>query len=183
MTDSFTLYCSDYQVGKGKWLFERHEDGMNVLDPGGKVRFWFPHHQANQCFDLPSFWRSVKHITFTTDQGTVLPFDPVRKDVDIVREYLDDALLSGGVEALTRYRTRSTWSLAGGVALALSSLGVLYVLDQGYRTREYARLFLIGASVGVVFFAWGVYGLFRSGRLERRWKRESAKKPSRRRSS
>ena len=70
-------------------------------------------------------------------------------------------------------------SLVGGLGLVLISLGVVYMIDQvlqirGEDHKRYARPFFVGAILGFALTGWGVYNVFRSGRLLRRWKDEGA---------
>jgi hypothetical protein len=179
MKKFFVLYCTDKQQGKGEWEFRRHKSGMNVIDPDGRVVCWFPHDQANDRFALPSFWRSIKNITFTTDQGRVIQFEPDKRDVRIVRKYLDDALLAGGIEAVKKLRNRGLLSLAGGLLLAVICVVILLLLDQGVQAEQqerkrFGRPLLVGVIAGIALVGGGVYGLVRSGRLMRRWKEEMA---------
>jgi hypothetical protein len=178
MKKSFTLYCTDKQHGKGEWEFRRSKDGMNVTDPDGRLVCWFPHDKANDRFALPSFWRSIKNINFTTDKGALITFEPDKTDVRIVRQYLDDALLAGGVESVTRLRNKSLASLAGGLLLAAVCVVLLIVLDPGFEAgqqqrRRHVKPLLVGVIVGLALFGGGTYGLVRSGRLMRRWKEEA----------
>ena len=178
MKTSFALYCKDKQIGKGEWFFRSREGGMEVLDPDDRVVCRFGHGEAEARFALPSFWRSVKHITFTTDAGAVLLFEPDPKDVRAVRAYLDAALMEGGIERLGGLRRRPWGSLVGGLALLAGSVAAAYaikeVLDLPPRdANSYARPFMVGMIVGVALFAWGVYTVFRAGRLIRRWRKGS----------
>lgn len=147
---------------------------MNVADPAGRVVCWFPHRQAQKRFALPSFWRSIKHITFTMDGGAILRFEPEKRDVSIVRDYLDDALLFGGIEVLLGYRRRALLSLAGGLGLVIICLTAVFFIDQVLQLKDqqgkrYARPFFVGAILGIALLGWGVYSLSRSLRLLRRW--------------
>jgi hypothetical protein len=178
MKKSFTLHCADRKTGEGEWEFRRCKDGMDVIDPTGKVVCRFKHASANDIFELPSFWRSIKHIVFTTDKA-VVHFEPDARDVRTVREYLDDALLAGGVGAVRRLRNRALLGLLGGLALALACAGAFYLLDQGLRVdpanrKGYGRPLIIAGIVGLSLAGWGVYGVSRSGRLLRRWREEEA---------
>jgi len=176
MRTSFTLYCEDRQMGKGEWQFQCHKDGMNVLDPAGRVVCWFRHKSAEDLFTLPSFWRSVKHIVFATDRGMILHFEPDPKDVRKVREYLDSALLAGGIKAVKKLQQRAWFAVAGGLALFVISLLIAYLLDQVLQlqdSKRYARPFFVGAIVGVGLFGWGVHGVVRFSSLVRRWREET----------
>jgi hypothetical protein len=169
----FTLYCRDSNAGKGEWRFEQDRDGIKVTDPDRRVVCWFPHKAANTCFDLPSFWRSIKHIVFRTDRGAVVEFEPDPKDVRIVRQYLDDALLAGGIEGLRRFRSTALVSAVGGLALVVVCLGVAYLLDQVFKVgKEFRRPLVFGAIAGIALTGWGVYSLLRYARLSRRAREE-----------
>jgi hypothetical protein len=176
---SFILYCTDKDHGKGEWEFRRYKGGMDVTDADGQHVCWFSHEQANDRFALPSFWRSIKNINFTTDKGALITFEPDPRDVRIVRQYLDDALLAGGVEAVTRLRNKGLASLAGGLLLAAVCVVLLVVLDPGFEAgdrqrRRYGKPLLVGVIFGIALVGGGAYALIRSGRLMRRWKEEMA---------
>jgi hypothetical protein len=178
MRKSFTLFCSDRASGKGEWLFERYKNGINVFDPNDELVFWFPHEMAEKHFALPSFWRSIKNIQFTAE-GLAISFEPHKSDVKIVRHYLDDALLSGGLGAVTRYRNRALVSMAGGFLLFGACVGGVYWAKeimhwQDQQARRYARPFMVGFVFGAALFAWGLAALFRYGRLLRRWNEEES---------
>jgi hypothetical protein len=178
MKRRFALYCPDRDLGKGEWLLERHKDGINVYDPKDRLIFWFPHTEAERRFRLPSFWRSVKGIQFTTDKGVLITFEPNKADVRAVRQYLDDALLFGGAERVIGLRNKAFLGLAGGIALAFACAAGAYFVNenmagQDFRARRTARPFFVGIILGVGLFAWGVAALYRSLRLLRRWKQES----------
>ena len=181
MKKTITLYCKDPQSGKGEWRFQSHENGMNVLDPDDRVRYWFAHSEANERFDLPSFWRSVKHITFTTPKGTIVRFEPDREDVLIVQEYLDEAILADGIGGVNKLRRGAWLCLAGGIGLLVGCLGVAVLLDvvlkiNNGQGNRYLRAFFVGAIVGIALIGWGGYGLMRSVRLLRRWKKDQKRK-------
>jgi hypothetical protein len=179
MRKHFTLYCVDEKAGKGEWQFTQIKNGMNVTDPSGRVVCWFSHANANDLFALPSFWRSIKHITFKTDKGLDVRFEPDRKDVLTVWQYLDDALLHDGVEGLKRFRNQALLCIAGGAGAIVVSLVVVFLLDQFLmvgdpQPRRYTRPVLVVAILGLGVLAWGVYSLFRYARLFRRWKEQAA---------
>lgn len=178
MRDSFTLYCIEPQASKGTWTFQRIQEGMNGIDPQGHAACWFRHQSANNLFQLPSFWLSVKHIIFKTENGLELHFQPEPKDVGILREYLNDALVWGGIDPLRRLRSKAVWSLVGGLGAVVGYLGALYLFDKvlDFRDEEgrgYGRPLLAAAISGFALAAWGLYTTVRTSRLIRRWKRET----------
>ena len=178
MKKSFTLYCKDRDTGKGEWEFLPHEDGMNVLDPSGRVVCWFAHGDAEGRFDLPSFWRSIKHITFKTAQGKVVQFEPDADDVRRIRSYLDGAILKGGMGRIGGLQKRAWLQAAGGVVIIGGCLAAAILVGQAVQFRDpqrvwYLRPFLAGGVGGIALLGWGLYGVFRFGRLARQWQREN----------
>jgi hypothetical protein len=177
MKDLFTLYCPDKQSGRGEWEFRKHKGGMDVIDPNGRLVCWFSHEQANERFALPSFWRSVKNINFTTDKGALIEFEPDRQDVRIVKKYLDDALLAGGIEGLRRFRNRALLCIAGGLALTSLCVALTVLVDPAFAgpdhgRRRVSRSFIVGGIFGIGLLGWGVFSLFRFLGLLARYKKQ-----------
>ena len=177
MIASFALDCADRGTDQGQWEFRSFQNGMNVFDPRGQLVCWFPHEQARKRLALPSFWRSVKPIVLTTDRGTVVNFRPDPGAVRLVRQYLDDALLAGGIEAVRDLRLRAALALAVGLGLVVVCLGIAYLFDAVLHLgadsgRRYTKPFIAGAIGGMVLAVWGTRTLLRCVRLFRRWKED-----------
>lgn len=170
MRKSFSLLL--HKDGK-EWVFERRGGVTRVFDSKDVLVDAFPHEDANSRFDMPSFWRSIKYITFRTGNGAVLEFRPEAEDVRIVKQYLDDAMMYHGIDAIQSYRTRAWLAIAGGALLFLGSGVTAFLIDDWARTggaqRGSIRLFLVGMIMGVVLFAGGVATALRASRLIRRW--------------
>jgi hypothetical protein len=166
----FTLDCIGDGFQKGQWRFEPYQNGMNVRDPAGTVHRWFPHDQANDRFALPSFWRSIKNIGFTTDKGAVLQFAPDRRAVTAVKTYLDDAVASLGPEAVQRLGRKGWLNFLGGLGAILLAFLVLILFYRILEMKNRHGAMALAAVIlaGIAETAWGVSLLFRARRVRRK---------------
>jgi hypothetical protein len=171
MKHSFGLFCKDRRAGEGEWWVEADRDEMSLYDPDDRLVCRILHAEANRRFALPSFWMSVKKITFTTDKNLVIRFEPDPDDLRAVRAYLDDVLLEGGSGAIRKVRTRAWLAVALGLLLFLGSVGAFIATQYvfvGRRARRTWRPFILGAIVGLILLGLGIAGLWRARRLDRR---------------
>jgi hypothetical protein len=164
-----SLYC-DRGDHKGEWRFEARTDGMDVVHPDGEVVSWFAHEEADGRFKLPSFWQSVKYITFKLDSGKFVEFEPDRRDVAKVRRYLDDALLWLGEDAIAGLRHSGLLFVITGptcILFGVAAFILLYgILDLRGRGAAYPGAILIFLGLGQT--GLGIRNLARSGKLRRR---------------
>ena len=174
--NDFTLYCLGAGGQKGEWDFRPARNGMNVVDPGGKVVYRFAHTEAHDLFVLPSFWRSVKNLGFKAPGGTTVWFAPDRRDVTAVKEYLDVALAFPGAEAVGRFAKRGALHVLGGLGLLVLGLLLFAAIDYLLgRQHRYAFLLPVGMIlVGIGEIAWGCSALLRAGRVKRLLRRDGA---------
>jgi hypothetical protein len=164
----FSLQYQEEGFPKGRWIFEPFEEGMNLRDPARKVVCWFAHRDAESRFTLPSFWRSIKKIGFKLNDGSTLWFEPQREAVSAVKDYLDEALASQGMEALQGMRSKGWLNFLSGIGLIVVASG-LFAIFKVLELRRGAFY----APVGILIFAlgqmaWGLHAVFRTGRLMRR---------------
>jgi hypothetical protein len=164
----FSLNYQEENHPKGRWTFEPFKDGMNLRDPAGKVVCWFAHRDAEGRFALPSFWRSIKKIGFQLNGGSTLSFEPEREAVSAVKDYLDEALASQGIEALDRMSKKGWLNFLSGIALLVVSVGLfaLFKVLEFRRGAFYAPAGLFILGLGQT--AWGIHTVFRVGKLRRR---------------
>jgi hypothetical protein len=171
--NDFTLYCLGEGGKKGDWDFRPIKTGMRVTGPDGKVVGEFPHRHAQDRFTLPSFWRSIKNLGFTKDDGTTVWFAPDRKAVAAVRDYLDTALASQGKEAVRHFGRRGWLLILAGlgsffIAIVLMLIGRA-LLGEKHRHAFYGAAALLLSGIGET--AWGFSTLVRSARVKRRLRR------------
>jgi hypothetical protein len=166
----FSLNCISENDAKGKWVFEPSKNGMSVYDADEQKVCWFPHSEANDRFTLPSFWRSVRNIGFQIPNGMAVEFEPDRRSVEKVKDYLEEAIASGGIEAVDRLRTRGWTHLLVGLGLIVFGFlafgGVYVVLEVTSRLVGYVCVGM--AFVGIGEAAWGASALVRAGRVRGR---------------
>jgi hypothetical protein len=169
----FTLYCLGEGGKKGEWVFEPFKDGMNVFDADDRPAGWFSHQHAQDRFTLPSFWRSIKNVGFTKDDGATVWFAPDREAVAAVKDYLDWALASQGEEAVRRFAKRGWLHTLAGLGFVVLGVAALLIMREvfgdNYRVGRYGFAALILFGIGET--AWGISALLRSGRLKRRLRR------------
>jgi hypothetical protein len=167
--NKFTLRCRGPGTNEGKWLFEPVKDGMSVFDPDDRKVCWFPHAGAGDRFTLPSFWRSIKYISFRLPDGSVIDFEPESRAVAKVKEYLEDAIAFQGIDAVHRLRKRGWSIMLGGVGMILFGVllfGLLKWLEVQNRTPAYgAAVMLVG---GIGNLAWGISAVSQARRVQRR---------------
>jgi hypothetical protein len=165
----FSLFCIGEGSEKGKWVFEPYKGGMSVFDPDGNEVCWFPHAEANDCFSLPSFWRSIKHIEFTRD-GSAVRFDPDRRSVAKLKDYLEEAIASQGAEAVERFRRNGWINVFIGALTILMAGGIIGVFYNFLGMRNRPGGYVVGGMIlgGIGEVAWGISALMRARRVSRR---------------
>ena len=169
--NKFTLRCISGD-DQGQWLFEPSKDGMSVFDPDDRKVCWFPHAEAGERFSLPSFWRSIKHISFRRPDSSLVEFEPDSRSVAKVKEYLEDAIAFQGIEAVDRLRKRGWINVLAGlgmIAIGLSLLVFQKWLGVSNRGPAFVAAGLVLGGIGDM--AWGFSTVNRARRVRRRLRR------------
>jgi len=165
----FTLRCIATGDDQGKWLFEPVKDGMSVFDPNDRKVCWFPHSEASERFTLPSFWRSIKYISFRKPDGSLVEFEPDSRAVAKIKDYLEDAIAYQGIEAVHRLRKRGWLNVLAGLGMIVIGLSLLALqkwLEVTNRGPAYVAAGLILGGIGDM--AWGFSMVNQARRIRRR---------------
>ncbi len=165
----FSLYCIGGGAAKGRWVFEPFKDGVSVFDPDDREVCWLPHAEANDRFTLPSFWRSIKSIGLRMPDGLTVEFEPDSRSVAKVKEYLEEAIASQGIEAVRRLRKRGWINVLTGLGVILIGLSLLALqkwLGVENRGPAYVAAGLVLGGIGEI--AWGFSAVIRARRVRRR---------------
>ena len=131
---------------------------------------------------LPSFWRSIKNIGFKRSGSATIWFEPDRRSVAKVKDYLDEAIIAQGTGGLASLRKKAWLALACGLGATLVGIIAMIVIDQVLRIemdqrKLYGKPFMVAAILGFGLACWGIYTLIRSVKIQKRLSRndESAR--------
>lgn len=117
------LRCDDKHAKKGMWVLEIRDHEAVLKDPDGIVREHFEHRHAEAHFDLPSFWRSITYLTFKTQDGQHIWFDPDPKAVRGVKGYLDYAYSTRGAQEVVKFGQKARIAVFLGFLLIIVGIG------------------------------------------------------------